>query len=348
MIPSGQSREHSMTVLVTGGAGFVLSNLVNRLLERVPAAKVIVLDTAESNCFARDFFHQTSDRLMLVEGDVRSRSLLDEISTASQPTHVIHAATVTHTSEWEQEDPARFIDVNVMGTVNLLEWARRLPALSLFLYVSSGAVYGNPTTHSPVGLQPETGPFNPPELYAISKYCSELIVRRYATLFGLRACCVRFPDVFGPMERPTPGRITMSLPFKMMRSVVERRPLRVSQRSIEAGGDFINAEDVAEAVLHVITSELLPHDVFNVGSGSYTTIRHLFDTFQTVATDFTYELVDEHHAEVVLDPTQRLARYNAYSIERINELGWQPRPLTEQLRTYFEWVMTDPEGRCPA
>ena len=275
-------------------------------------------------------------------------AVLENISSQWSITHVVHAAMVAHFPAWERTTPAKFIDVNVMGTVNVLEWARQLDGLRRFLYVSSGGVYGDPTPESPTGPQPEEGPFSPPELYAISKLTAEQIVRRYGELFGFDTRRVRFSGVFGPMERYTPGRVTMAMPYYMVRSVIEQRPFRLTAATYEAGGDFLSSEDIGFALPAIIRAERCQHDVYNVAFGTFTRVPDVLDAFKAAVPAFEYELVDDSLADVIMDPTQRLARWNAYAIDRISsEFGWQPRPLTEQLRSYYDWVMIEPDVRCP-
>ena len=338
----------SMTVLITGGTGFVMSNVVKHLLETDPDATVVILDLGPVEGVVADFFEPVRERVISLQGDVRDRDVLERISAEWSITHVVHAAMVAHFPQWEVETPAKFIDVNVMGTVNMLEWARQLDSLQQFLYVSSGGVYGDPTPDSPTGPQPETGPFSPPELYAISKFTSEQIARRYGELFEMDVRRVRFSGVFGPMERYTPGRVTMAMPYYMVRSVIEQRPFRLTAETLEAGGDFLSAEDIGYAVPLLLRANEAQHKVYNIAYGTFTMVPELLDAFKEAVPAFEYEVVEATQADVIMDPTQRLARWNAYDIDRIStEFGWQPRPLTQQLHSYYEWVMVDPEIRCP-
>jgi UDP-glucose 4-epimerase len=335
-------------VLVTGGTGFVLSNLVVALLSAWPDAQIAVLDLTAKDLLTQSIFRAAGDRLQIFEGDVRDPETLRSIGKDVAVSHVVHGAAVTHDADGERTDPARYIDVNLGGTVTLLEWLRRLTGLRRFLYVSTGGVYGSPQPGSPSLLQPEEGPFDPPELYAVSKYAAELVVRRYATLFDLPACRVRLSDVFGPMERPTRARRRMSLPYRMMRALIEDRPLRVAGPTLGAGGDYLSAEDVAGALRAILDCERLPYDLFNIAAGEWRSVPEIFGAFTKIAPGFQYKIVAPEAAEVRMDPANRLARYNAYAISRIGELGWRPRRLEMQFRTYLEWVMEEPDVRCPA
>jgi nucleoside-diphosphate-sugar epimerase len=339
-----------MSILITGGTGFVLGNLVKHLLQARPDTRVVVLDISVDADLARSNFGGADGQLRLVEGDVCDQALLGSLSRDERVTHVVHGATVTHDGETERGDPTRYIRVNLDGTLAILEWLRTLPDLERYIHVSTGGVYGDPSALSPRDMQPETGPFDPPELYAVSKYAAELVVRRYGTLFGLPVCRIRLSDVFGPMERPTGARAksSMSLPYRMMRATIERRPLRVSEATLRAGGDFLSAEDIAAAVEKLLFCQALPYDVFNIAAGQRYPVPELFEIFGAIAPEFRYQVVSPDLAEIHFDPNDRLARFNAYAISRISELDWRPRPLEVQFRSYREWVARDPETRCPS
>ena len=336
-------------VLVTGGAGFVMSNVVKRLLTRDSSATAILLDIAPADDLVIDFLKTVRARVVTVQGDVRDSTVLERISDEWSISHVIHAAMIAHVPQWEHESPAKFIDVNVMGTVAVLEWARRLRALQRFLYVSSGDVYGEPQSGTSETPHHETGTLNQPELYAISKFSAEQIVRRYGELFAIDTCRVRLSGVFGPMERPTPGRAIMAMPYHLVRSLIEQRPVRLSAQTLEAGADFISADEIADVIPGLIKAKSLAFDVYNIAAGRFSPVAEILKDFKAAAPEFSYEIVSTDHADVNREPSRRLARWNAYDIERVSsELNWRPRPLAEQFGRYVDWVMREPAVRCPA
>ena len=305
---------------------------------------MIVFDRSIDD-LAKAFLAPFRDRVRLHTGDVTDPTSFDGVAERETITHVVHGAMVAHVPEWEAADPSSYVNVNVVGTMNTLEWARRLPALRRFLYVSSGGVYGDPVESSPEATQPESGPFNPPELYAISKYTSELLTRRYGELFGLDARLVRLSWVFGPMERVTVGRTLLSPPHAIVSGIVEDRPVTVTRRSLAAVGDFLSAEDIADAIAVLLTASDLRHAAYNVAAGELTTFSALLDAAAQVEGRARFTVVDDDQAaDLDHDPALRRARWNAYDIGRIgNELGWRPRPLVEQLRTYFDWALDEPQ-----
>jgi nucleoside-diphosphate-sugar epimerase len=328
----------SEKVVITGGTGFVLSNVARLVHERRPAAEIVLVDLAPPDPLTEAFLAGFDGRLRLVRGDVRDAAFLRSLSDGGPPTHVVHGAAITHSAEAERADPLRFIEVNFSGTVAVLEWLRTLPALRRFVFVSTGGVYGTASGLSPRAIQPEAGPFDPPELYAATKYAAELMVRRYAALFGLSAVRVRPSDVFGRMERPTGARIGMSLPWRMAAAWREGRPLLVSERSLAGGGDYVSTDDVAEAFLLLLFAETLPHDVFNIAAGEWRTVAEIMAAFASVAPGFAHVVVPREEAEIDFDPANRLARYNAYDVSRLAALGWRPRSLGEGLADYLAWL----------
>ena len=338
-------------ILVTGGAGFVGSNLVSRLLEHDDDVRVIVVDRAVDDlALARfaPFSHRIDVRL---DDIVAPTGLEPAVVGDTEITHVVHCAMVAHVPNWEFNDPTQFVHVNIVGTTNVLEWARRLPALRRFLYVSSGGVYGEPNAMSPSLAQPESGPCNPPELYAISKYASELICRRYGELFGLDVRIVRLSWVFGPMERVTSGRTLMSPPYAIARAIADDRPVLVTRRTLGAVGDFISAEDAANAIARLLFATEPAYGLYNVAAGKLTGFEELLAAAARAHHGARYVVVDDDdpRADIDHDPALRLARWNAYDIERMRrEFEWEPRPLDEQLCSYLAWMLADPLERCPA
>jgi nucleoside-diphosphate-sugar epimerase len=334
-------------ILITGAAGFVISNIAHEILTAIPKSQVIILDSYQGDSLASELFREYGGRAILVQGDIRDSSLLREILARYRPLEIIHGAAVTHQAQLERQNPAIFVDVNINGTVALLEACRVVGGLRRFTYISTGGVYGEPNEHSPDGPQKEDGPFNPPELYAVSKFASELIVRRYGTIFGIDTLRVRFADVFGPMERATGARVTLSLPYAMMRSVIEGRALKIAPSALSAKVDIISADEIAIALTKLLLSPVLPFDAYNISSGQHVSIGEILETFRAIEPRFRFDIAEAERADVTADPTRLRARYNAYDISRVREVGWQPSGLSEQLARYRDWVMADPSHRCP-
>lgn len=337
-----------MRLLITGGCGLVGANVVRSFLAGGADRTVVVLDISAPDAAADEWFGDDRDRIEFVQADLRSSDGLAAISTPETITHVIHAAMVALVPAWERSAPRAYLDVNIGGTVNVLEWARELPSMERLVYISTGGVYGEPTASTPSCPQPEDGPFNPPELYAISKLACEGIVRRYAEIFGLDVRIARLSGVFGPMERVTSGRTIMSAGHAIATAVCAGRPLRVTRRSLDAGGDFLSSEDVADGLVRLVTapSVALRHNAYNLAFGTFTDLRELLDSAREAAPELEIEVIDGpgdgDEGAIDMDPANRLARWNAYAIDRARaDLGWEPRPLREQVARYLTWVDGD-------
>jgi UDP-glucose 4-epimerase len=292
-----------------------MSVLARHWLEWDADARVVVLDEAPSDAATIRHFAPVADRLSIMTADLTRPGL--ESGLAGQGiSRIAHGATVTPLSAGtaasaphnpEVEQAARVIEVNLMGTVNLLERARRQPGLTRFINVSSGAVYRN---HGPDGADeplPEDGHVMPQGLYGISKFSAELVVNRYAELFGLSAASVRLPSVFGPMDRVTATRNHPHVPNKVAHLALASRPIRVN--TLDGVGDYLHSGDAAEAIALLLRAPRLRHRVYNVGSGVATTTRELVAYAAELIPDTRAEVVPPEQADIVQDPALRSGKW---------------------------------------
>lgn len=334
--------DNLMTLLITGGAGFVMSNLARHWLESDSDASAIIVDAAPLDALAERFFAPVRERLTFIQGDVTDSATWQSLGGRGI-TGIAHGATITPSTERERASPKQVVDVNLMGTVQALEFARRQTAFQRFIYVSSGSVYGEALPSTPDVPVPEDGLIAPIELYAITKYASELITRRYAELFGLQAASVRLSGVYGPMDRVTPARAVECVPNKIVHLALAGRPVRV--KALEAGGDFIHVTDVAMALALLLRALRLRHDIYNIAYGEFSLIRELIEIVGERVPGLTVEVVAGAEADIAYDPRQRLARWGDYDISRLREeLGWRPRPLRQALHSYIDWIQTNEPG----
>ncbi len=347
-MPDALTDTQGVRVAVTGAAGLVGSNIARRVLERDANATVLAVDTERGPAALKAHLAEYQDRVEYAAVDVRDEVALARLDPDKTVTQLVHAAAIAHVPEWEREDPRRFLDVNVRGVANVLEWARARPRIRRIVHVSSGGVYGDPTPWHPDEPQPEDGPFNPPETYAISKLAGEQVARRYGELYDLDVRVIRLTAVFGPMERPTTGRLLMSLPYLLARALARDRPLRLTERTLDATGDWLSAVDVAAASRELLFQERLEHHAFNIGFGRRTPVTDLLEAARAAMPRAEIAVTGAADADVDMDPSLRRARWNAYAIERVRAAtGWSPRPLADQLGEYLRWALADPVRRCP-
>ncbi|MBV8147157.1 MAG: NAD(P)-dependent oxidoreductase [Gammaproteobacteria bacterium] len=339
-----------MTLLVTGATGFVMSVLARHWLESDSAARLVVLDAAPLDAAAERYFAPFRERMSVVVADVTQPQKWREALGRHAVTHIVHGATVTPLSrgtvaearrEPEAESPARIVDVNVMGTVAVLEWARTLAKLERFIYVSSGAVYKHHGPDHPGEPLPEDGYVMPRRLYGISKLASELIAERYGDLFGLPTASVRPSSVYGPMDRVTASRNFRHVPNRIAHLALEGGR-RVRVNTLDAVGDYIHAEDVAAAIVSLLRAPRLHYAAYNVACGVAVSISDMVRWAAEKVPGFAAEVVRAEQADIVQDPALRDGMWGAYDVSRIfAETGWKPRPMRDALHAYMDWLVAE-------
>lgn len=314
-----------------------MSVFIQRLLRQHPHAHVTAVDLAPPDDLLLSLLGSSAERVNFHQLDVRDKDGQFELMSAVAPDSVVHAATLTHVPEWEQADPARFVDVNVMGTTAVLDAARRTPSVRRVVHVSSAAVYGAGTGDS--GPLTEDTPLLPDEMYGISKVATELIAGRFSTLYDIDVPIVRFTKVFGPMERPSTARAAMSLPFHLADCLLNQHPLLVTQRTPHAQGDWLSAVDIAEALIHLSIASGRQRGTYNLATGHFISAHDLAGLFgvdlQTASQPDT--------AAYDMDPELRYGKNATYSVKRAHdELGWRPRDLSTQVNEYIQWARQNP------
>jgi UDP-glucose 4-epimerase len=339
-----------MTLLVTGATGFVMSVVGRHWLETDPNARLAVLDASPLDATAQRYFAQVSKRMTVVTADVTRPETWRGALTGLGITHVVHGATITPISrgsaaearrEPEAENPARILEVNIMGTVAVLEWARTLPDFKRFIYVSSGAVYKHHGPDRPGEALPEDGYVMPRRLYGISKLASELISERYGDLFGLSTASVRLSSVYGTMDRATASRNMRHPPNRIAHMAVEGVK-RVRVNTLDAVGDYIHSEDVARAIVALLRAARLGYSAYNVAYGATVSIGEMVAWSTEKVPGFGAELVPPEQADIVADPALRDGMWGAYDTSRIfGDTGWKPRPMREALHAYMDWIAAD-------
>ena len=339
-----------MTLLITGATGFVMSVLARHWLEAFPAEHLVALDVAPMDEAARRYFSPVAGRLTTVVADLTQPETWRPALEAHTITYVVHGAAVTPISrgtsaeakrEPEAEAPARIIDVNIMGTVAMLEWARCLRSLRRFVYVSSGSVYKHHGPDRPGEPLPEDGYVMPRRLYGISKLASELITERYGDLFGFSAASVRLSSVYGPMDRETGSRNFRHVPNRIAHKALDGA--QVIRVNTTAGvGDYIQAEDVASGIARLLKAPLLRFGTYNVAAGETATVGDIARWAAERVPGFHAEVVPPEHADIVQDAALTGGMWGAYDISRIMaDTGWKPRPTREAFLAYMDWLSAE-------
>lgn len=247
--------------LVTGGAGFIGSHLVEALV--ASGCRVIVVDNLSTG-HRRNLDH-LGDRIEFVEGDIRDAVLLDRVMNGCDV--VFHQAALVSVTQSVQ-DPSDSCDINELGTVRVLDAARRNGVRRVVL-ASSSAVYGDdPQLPKTEALTPH--PLSP---YAVQKLAGEFYASVFGTLYALETVCLRYFNVFGPRQDP-------SSPYSGVISIFMTQAAAGLPPTIYGDGnqtrDFVYVKDVVSANLLAAVNSAAVGRVFNVGTGSSIRIRELW------------------------------------------------------------------------
>lgn len=321
-----------MNVLVTGGTGSVGINIVRVLAEAGHRVLCLSRRAHDADPAVKRFLAPVRHGVTLVPGDVADLDALVGVVEAHRPTHVVHAAAITPTAEMEQSSATAILQANFMGTVHVLEAARRYRVRRV-VYISSGAVYGETDEASVIN---EAAPVRPAGLYAIAKDASERTGAHLAGLHGLEWTALRVGWVYGPMERPMAGsRLTLSLVHASVRLALAGEEIRLTH--VDPVRDWIHAGDVGRAVLAVLTAPALSAQTYNLSGGSGISHRALLETLARVL-PLRYRQVEEAEANVPAALTR--PRRGPMSIARLAaDVGFRPSlGLEPGLRDYVEWV----------
>jgi UDP-glucose 4-epimerase len=248
-------------ILVTGGAGFIGANLVRLFVEHSVQATVLDNLSAGGSDLLRGL------PITLVEGDIRDRSLVNDL--VSEHSAIVHLAGQTGVS-CSIAAPERDCQVNVLGTVNLLEAARR-SGVKRFVFASSNAVLGRQTP--PATEEKAPLPISP---YGASKLAAEGYCLAYHGSFGVGTVVLRFANVYGPYSRSKESVVA-----KFFKDVLNGQALTVDGDGQQTR-DFIYVSDLCRAVVSALESDV-GGEVFQIATGMETTIAALAALVQNIA-----------------------------------------------------------------
>lgn len=242
-----------MKVLVTGGAGFIGSHLLEAL---VPDHDVLVIDDFSSG--HRENIHPS---VTVVEGDIRDRDRLDR---AARDVDVIFHEAASVSVDHSIEEPERSHGINVDATLSLLEAARREDARCVL--ASSAAIYGQPE-RTPIAESDSKSPASP---YGIEKLSIDHYARVYNDLYGLPTVVLRYFNVYGPRQTASDYSGVISVFLEQARN---GRPITVHGDGSQTR-DFVHVDDVVEANLLAMGTDHVG-EAYNVGTGRTTSVEEL-------------------------------------------------------------------------
>ncbi|MEX5213283.1 MAG: SDR family oxidoreductase [Nitrospiraceae bacterium] len=301
-----------MKVLVTGGAGFIGSHLVDRLVQE--GHEVVVVDNLSTG--KRKNVNRAAT---FYKADIQT-SRLERVFRNERPSVVMHLAAQMNVRR-SVEDPMFDANVNILGTLNVIEQATRHGARKVVFASSGGAIYGE----QDIFPAPESHPTRPLSPYGISKLGGEHYLSYYQRVSGIQTVSLRFANVYGPRQDPEGEAGVVAIFIQKM--------LTGEQPVINGNGrqtrDFVFVEDVVEANLLVMSQGI--DGVFNVGTSSETPVNELF----AILKELTKSDCKEVHGPAKKGEQLR-STIDATKLR--HQLGWEAKVgLTDGLRKTVEF-----------
>ncbi len=318
-----------MHLLITGAAGFIGSNLSLRALARG--------DTVTGVDNFHPFYPRSlkelnvqcakelgGERFQLVEADVLESATWEQLATLPSVDAVVHLAGHSDLMG-SLKNPVEYINVNVDGTVQALDFCR-LHGVERFVFASSCMVYGDDAEVPLVETNPAIRPMSP---YAVSKRTGEMLCHAYHHLYGIGTTCLRFFSVYGPRQRPD-----MAIP-QFVQAIREGRELPLYGNG-EMVRDYSHVEDIVDGIFLALehASGLA---VYNLGSAGPVSTRDLVHEIESA-------LGQKAHLDLLPARPGELS-LNYASIEKARqELGYAPKfSLKEGVRDYVQWFTDNEE-----
>lgn len=304
-------------VLVTGGAGFIGSHLVERLLD--DGLSVVVLDDFSTGKMENLPIHHPA--LEIVRGDIAKPELIDGILNQHRFDYIVHLAAIASVHQ-SVNDTFRTHTVNTEASIYLLEAARKMGGLKRFVFASSAAVYGEDISLP----KREDSPTRPISPYGIDKFCAEQYMLTYHQLFDVPTVALRYFNVYGPRQNDQAQDAGVISIF--MRLFSQPTPRVKIYGDGHQTRDFIYIRDVVEATRFVMKHDAANGNVYNVATGRETSILNIVQAL---------EQISGKQAMINLQPHRKgdIERSCA-DISRIRALGYTPKyNLEDSLRECF-------------
>ncbi len=309
--------------LITGGAGFIGSHLVDRLLA-TGVERITVID--DFNDFydpsiKRDNIHEhlKDPRYTLSEVDIRDRAALEQTFKANNFDCVVHLAARAGVRP-SLSEPQLYTETNINGTLNLLELARS-SNIKQFVFGSSSSVYG---INAKVPFSEDDPIRQPISPYAATKGAGELLCHAYSHLYGLRCVCLRFFTVYGPRQRPD-----LAI-YKFAKLITQRKPIPVFGDG-STRRDYTYVDDIIDGVMAAIDYDQTNYEVINLGESRTVELNELISLLEKELD--THAIIDRQPPQ----PGDVPQTYADISKARAL-LGYQPKTQIEEgLRRFVEW-----------
>ena len=251
-------------------------------------------------------------------GDLTDSIRIAEVMKKHSITHVIHSGAFSHPL-MDYEIPEHIVQTNINGTMNML-YASRLMNVERFIYISSGAVYGN----SRAKKMHETDACFPTSVYGVTKLTGEGLVRAFKNLYDMSAVSLRLCYIYGP------GRTTPDALRDMLSNAIQGKDI-VLEKGADQQLEYLFVTDCAEAIISALFAKEIPYDEVNIGSGTNATIR---DVAKSIHRIFPEIRVDLHEGSLGFDTL------GSFDCSRAKKwLGFEAHTsLDDGIEKYSEWL----------
>ena len=262
-----------MTYLVTGGAGFIGSHVARALLAR--GERVVAIDNFNDYYDTAIKRHNAArlceyDNFRMIEGDIRDVDLVERLFTERSITHVAHLAAMAGVRESVRQ-PRLYLDVNLTGSLNLLE-AAKAADIKQFVLASTSSVYGR-TKILPF-VETDTAD-RPLAAYPASKRAAELLAHTYHNLFGMHATALRFFNVYGPAGRPD------MMPWRLLEATQSGERINLFNGG-DIHRDWTYIDDTVAGVLAALDRPL-GYEIINLGCGAPISLKDFVELIEKYA-----------------------------------------------------------------
>lgn len=304
-------------ILVTGGAGFIGSSLVDDLIKNENNEIIIVDDLS----MGKQKNIPASKHVRFYEKSVCDYNFITRLMLNEKFDYIYHLAAVASVAD-SIERPDYTHKVNLDSTLNILETLRKNKLnITKLLFSSSAAVYGD----DPELPKKETSPIRPKSPYAIDKFSSEQFVLNYGELYGIATVAVRFFNVYGPKQNP-------QSPYSGVLSILKDSMENNKKFKVFGDGnqyrDFVFINDVVGAITHLAISPDCIHDVYNVGTGTKTSLNVIINHFQKILKT----KIEIEHADARVGDIKR----SYADIQKLQSSGYMPKySIEEGLNIYL-------------
>ncbi|MFA6176181.1 MAG: SDR family oxidoreductase [Phycisphaerae bacterium] len=297
------------TSLITGGAGFIGSNMARFLLEK--GQKVRILDNFETG--RRENLTEISKDIELIEGDIRN---LDIVKKAVIGVDVVYHLAALGSVPRSMKDPAMSHDVNVNGTFNVILAARDAKVRRI-IFASSSSVYGQ----SPVLPQHEELPLAPISPYGATKAIGEIYFRAFYATYGLQSVCLRYYNVFGPRQDPN-SQYAAAIPLFVSLLLRNQSPEIFDDGEQSRGFTYI--DNVMQANWLAANAKETHGEAVNISTVNAVTVNTVVNTIRKL-------MGKENIKPVYLPPRPGDVKYSLADISRAKKLiGYEPLVSFEQ------------------